>query len=855
MYKYIRTFDKFNILFSHAGVKTFCMLILGLGGYVLFINIPPPVALTKQFAIFHIGLAIFLITLFGVLFSRSGFFWETCSFTLAMVLFAIPLVYKWQTGQYEGQLLGGLLPLSDAQSYYGDAQQLLTGNHVTPISTHRPFFSVYLAVLLVITGNNLQATLAIIVALTAISIYLAAREIGLSSFAASGALYLIICYWYYFPFAGSLMTESLGLSLGSLALAFFLKGIRNSGTFKYYGFGLFILTLALNSRAGAFIILPTLCIWLALSSPINGKPWFSLTISVIIVISGMIINLVLTKLIGSPKGAAFSNYSYTLYGLVSGYEGWVKAVDKFPGRSEVEIYEIAFEKFMDQPDLLLTGITRSFKDYFTPVNGAFSFMRLVYDRRNIADRILWVFFLLGLISALINFKSPNNRFMLTAISGIFLSVALVPPSDSDSMRAYAATMPISIFVVSIGMAFIVAFIGIFFTIPTMSKPLDLASNLILPTSISFVAILFIGSIFIVLINNSLDNKFRFECPPGSEELYFYMGRQSSIVLMEDKDLEESYMPYLRITDFKSGVLTGSIFSFYPNLDEELLSLQAGQIINLVTYFDPGVNNFDQTRGAYLITTGEVLPPGFHRICGYPPKIHKVENQWYYSDNVLGPQADRTYLPSLSRDSVFDGLIRTLYAIGFITIVVLLLINLSILQLISSKQIIFFVINIIVIFCGIFVYLHSNAIFPLATQRLNLDISNIAHIEGFAFKIPLGVNWMNQKSIRNPPIIVYENGVPLKRPNEKIYSLKHIGKGRFFVQDSYLYFSSSDSTDPRINGNSYEIEWPTPIRQRYQIAIYFISLLGLFTYIFHFAGGQINIKRHDPFLGIDDQARY
>jgi hypothetical protein len=74
---------------------------------------------------------------------------------------------------------------------------------------------------------------------------------------------------------------------------------------------------------------------------------------------------------------------------------------------------------------------------------------------------------------------------------------------------------------------------------------------------------------------------------------------------------------------------------------------------------------------------------------------------------------------------------------------------------------------------------------------------------------------------------------LKYPNAKIYAVKHLGQGRFLVQSGYLYLSTSDNSDPKINGRNYEIEWPTPVRARYQAALYLLSVIGILVHIKYF----------------------
>ncbi len=807
----------------HSGA----MLLAGSAIYILLLFFPPPVTITRPFSEFHLGMTILIVIFFGLVFNRRGLLWDTLSLSLVLILFAISLISMWQTASYGGQLLGGFLPLSDAQNYYADAQLLMTGSHVATVSTRRPFFAGFLAVILSLTGNNLQITEGIIVALTAISIYLAAREIQIASNSFGAAVYVMICYWFYFPFAGTLMTESLGLSLGSLALSFLLKAARGDLNLKYFGYGLFSLTIALNARQGAFFILPTLILWIGLLFYKIGRTKYVLLVLTLIVAFGMTANIALSKAIGSPNTTPFSIYSHFLYSLVTGGQGWPKAALDHPGITEEGIFRLSVEIFKEQPGLLFKGIAKSYSDYFAPVDGAFSFMRLVYDRRNTADRILWGLFATGLVAAIINHKQKKYGLILAGFAGIFLSVALLPPTDSDHMRIYAATLPFSFYTASTGLAVLASYVG---NILVSSKPEEsiwTSTGILQPITIGILLICSFGPLVLISVGHSPKFGVTSACPTDQEEIYFRIGNRSSIILVQDIDIAESYMPNIRISDFTKGVISGPIYTFYPFLDKELLSLNANQTISIVTHLDPQSPAYAQS--GYLITTGGVLPAGFHAGCGTRPKSDGMELPWFYYENdIMENQAKVSFFthPTI-------GLIRVLYGLGMLLVIVMVVIDHTVFRLMSWKKRLLMFGNIALVIFGILVYLHSNALFPLLWQRIPLEIEKAVLVDGFAYQVPLGVNWMNQKSIRQPPVNVYEDGVPLQRPNAKIYAVKNLGRGRFFAQSGYLYISTSDNSDPRSNGRGYEIEWPTPVRTRYQLALYLLSLIGILLHVKYF----------------------
>ena len=236
------------------------MLLLASLALTLVILIPPPASLTSIFYNFSVQVGLLLVIFLGLAFAKKGILWDTVNLILILVLFSLPLIYKWQTAKFDGVMFGGLLPWADANGYYTGAQRLMEGSYLTEFATRRPLFTGFFTILLVATRNNLQVSLAILAALNGLATFLAAREIQKAHNAFVAAGFVAICYWYYCAIAGTAMTENLGFCFGTIALAFLIRGIERNKLGKI-GYGLFLLTIALSIRAGAFFILPALLLW------------------------------------------------------------------------------------------------------------------------------------------------------------------------------------------------------------------------------------------------------------------------------------------------------------------------------------------------------------------------------------------------------------------------------------------------------------------------------------------------------------------------------------------------------------------------------------------------------------------
>ncbi|HMD81875.1 MAG TPA: hypothetical protein VKE92_11235, partial [Anaerolineales bacterium] len=345
-------------------IADFAKLAVGAIVFLLLLIYPPPPWLNSILIDEQIWLSLLVLTaLFGFLLNRDGKRWETIQIAFIFGLFAIPLVYKWQFAHYDGYMIGGLIPWSDAAGYNWNAHSLANGSLLSAWGARRPLFPGFLAVLLRIDGGDFMATLVILTLLNMLAVYFVVRIVKQLYGSTAAAFFLIISFEFYLRFSGVTTSEQLGFAAGNLAIFFLMIGAHTRSLWKVL-FGLGLLTLALNARAGAFFILPALILWLAFFFRQQTPFWRAAGSGILVVVTVFLLNLILVRVIAEPQAAAFSNYSYTLYGLASGNKGWDQVIKDHPNVSEEEVMPLAIQKIRSEPTLLLQGMSGAFTDYF-----------------------------------------------------------------------------------------------------------------------------------------------------------------------------------------------------------------------------------------------------------------------------------------------------------------------------------------------------------------------------------------------------------------------------------------------------------------------------------------------------------
>lgn len=754
-------------------------------------------------AVFFVLIAIFLLPVF----TSQGLLGELGSLVLTLILFAMPLSWLWQSGFSNGVLIGGLLPWSDARGYLWGAERLLNGANLTPWHMRRPIFTGFLAFIHALTQENLQVTLAILSFITALAVFLAVREVQRTEGPLVAVFIMLVMFLYYrLHISGITLSESLGLVFGSLGIGLLWRGVRNHHM-KILWLGILTLSLALITRAGAFFVLPALILWgiwyYRGQSRISIK-FLAIAFSAILV--GFSLNYALGKMIGGSNGVPFGNFSWTLYGLVKGNKGWTAIFSDFPGvnLSYQEVYKLAWEVFRKNPKGLLIGIFGTYRDYFNPeYMGAFSFLRL----NKAANIVMYILSSFGILWCVRNRRKAIYSMALAALAGILLSVPAVPPIDADSMRAYAATIPFTAVFAGLGLTFLLE-------VKNLRKERTLpevtfSTRALLPVSVSLIFFSFLGPIGVKFLSDPKDNLASQSCPADSDLITIQVNRGSYINVVGNSTLAETYLPNIRIRDFKEWI---SGHTGYPELEQALKKIKAGQSVYVSLNHNDQKNIGDYSNLVYLIanTIPDQSNLGIYQYCATLSNSLALQG-WriYYSLSTEEQQSVSKLPVSFMQKYLWWGIVFVVFIIVFESSWKLFgPATIMLLQKTSKKRIILFCLSLIGLIPGILIYLHSSAILPLGWEYKQLDMTESYPIAGYSYQISVGTKWMTQTNTNPSRARLLEDGEQLAIPNANHSKIEEKGRGRYSLWKGYLYLSTSDNSDPRVNGRIYEILWPT-----------------------------------------------
>ena len=146
--------------------------------------------------------------------------------------------------------------------------------------------------------------------------------------------------------------------------------------------GVFVLSLALNARAGAFLVLPAVVLWSArIRSGPRRQALKIILGGTVAAAGGFAVNGLILQLVGIPS-AAFSNFAYVLYGLVFGGD-WTLAMRQHPELAVLpdldqtrHMLGLAIAEIRAHPIVLLAGCVRAWSDFFFAAPGGwFSFLQ------------------------------------------------------------------------------------------------------------------------------------------------------------------------------------------------------------------------------------------------------------------------------------------------------------------------------------------------------------------------------------------------------------------------------------------------------------------------------------------------
>lgn len=419
---------------------------------------------------------------------RHGFLWPLASLCLAaglqyrfsshraLILFslimgtcALALFGLWRSGLSNGQVLGGVLPFLDGGTYFHDTLNYLAKGHISFVSSRRPILTAYMTSLYLLTGQSYRLTLLMMTFVAGLSIFFAARSVGKTCGAWTELGMAFVLLLFYRAFVGTALTENVGFALGAIGYSCIWEANASSARRPYY-WGLFFLALGLNARAGAFFSLPALALWSG--TAFRGHTKYAadaLVTSLAVIAAAFTFNYLLLFRLGTPA-AGFSNFSFTLYGLLTGGD-WTTFYKHYPSFANLvdaetvkAVYAACFRLMAADPGSLVRGIFRAWREMYFGVSGSYSFVWVnSVDMTPDLLRKASIVVISGLLNAatfaclgLLCLRKFRNRvtagpLILASFAGVFFSVPFAPPWDANVMRVYAATIPFQVMVPLVGL--------------------------------------------------------------------------------------------------------------------------------------------------------------------------------------------------------------------------------------------------------------------------------------------------------------------------------------------------------------------------------------------------------------------
>jgi hypothetical protein len=578
---------------------------------ILYLGIPRSIGRIFRYDLYLLsGLA-----LFGLYFAFRHQGWKATliGLTFTMAMSALALAYLWNTGASEEPVVMGLFPFKDPSNYYNDAQRILLGQTISNFGG-RPFFTGFLSFLLWLTGRNLQAALAVLVAVASLSSYIAAQEIRRHFGPAVAALALYLMLIYYRQFTGTTSTENLGFTLGALGLAFLLKGFRIKSLISCL-VGLFLVCFALNARPGPFFILPFIILWFTLAFCRSHK-FLSLmrpfVLGIAVSLLAFAFNYLFFLTISTPNAAMFSRFPHTFYGLAVGGKDWVQISKDYPEvvklpdpqRSEM-IYALGLKAVWSNPGRFIQGIVKNFQDFFSARYGAYNF---IYGDLKIRQGLFFIS-LLGLVFLAARPKNPLHLLLSACLAGIFLSIPFVPPRASDYMRTYAAVVPFIVLVPALSLA-LPALFGKMIPMPGADK----VENIFLSPEFIFTALLVVGVIagpYLATILAAKPNFQQTDCAAPDQAFYLRVAPGSYVQLVADDAGKKTHLPVLKLSDLKNSV---NDFTYRRSFNQQ--PFKTGTILLETIDLRSGDYQWFSLPAVYLPLEGSVI-----RICAQPDKTN------------------------------------------------------------------------------------------------------------------------------------------------------------------------------------------------------------------------------------------
>ena len=424
---------------------------------MVFLPIPDWVGATVRYGF---GLWLVFLTLLFYFAYRQNRQWAVAG--LVALFCALSLSGLWVNKSNDLQVLSGFVFFSDAAQYYADALRLPAGFPMSAFSGRHPLSTVLFGILLFLANGNLQIVLTLLAMIVSLCLTALGNTTSHILSPVAAAVLTVLLLLFYRRFTGLLNSEHLGFSFGCLSLVFLLSAADDKNAWTGLS-GLLFLGLAIAARPGAFLILFFALIWVARIVPLFPyKPLASISVGILAVSIGFVLTVLCNSLLTEKGAVAFSNYSYSLYGMVSGGGGWEQfALDHpealslpSPQAESIALHE-ALQGVIANPLRGLRGWSISLLGYFTlgpeSLFGFISSGKTASMGEMEPARLHWIYILVRLTFYTMTViggwflwrhrRSRTHSLLLWSGVATLAGVSLAPASDAGMMRIHAASIP------------------------------------------------------------------------------------------------------------------------------------------------------------------------------------------------------------------------------------------------------------------------------------------------------------------------------------------------------------------------------------------------------------------------------
>jgi hypothetical protein len=286
---------------------------------------------------------------------------------LIPALSVLTLLVAWLAWKANTLAICGVVPISDAASYYISAQTFLRETFLDAAAQRRPLNVVVTALWLYLSGDHFKLSLLIQALAFSAAAFLASTVVAAVHGFRAGLLLFALLLVFAEPYLPTTLSETNGIIFGILSLVGLLFGLYRR-KFLPYCFGALFLAVGLAIRPSALFVLPCVVVAGAMifdNSRIKRLAVIGFLTSAVLLPSG--ISIFLNKTMSHGDSGFNANISYTVYGLVTGAKGWEqyerdnpRALDGLPEaeRSHV-ILEASKQHFEAHPLDLVRGLIKS----------------------------------------------------------------------------------------------------------------------------------------------------------------------------------------------------------------------------------------------------------------------------------------------------------------------------------------------------------------------------------------------------------------------------------------------------------------------------------------------------------------